>query len=212
MKSFVAFLLLLTPFSLFAQNDWTLQKDKDNIKVYTKKMEGYHLKASKATSVLETTIPRLVALMMDADNFYKVVPTSKSSKLLKIVSDSERIYYVATEAPWPVSDRDGVYSMTFSQNPTTKAVTINVGCLPDFIPEKKSYVRVPRSEGWWRFTPLSDGKVEVAYQNVTDPGGSIPAWLANSSAINIPFETIQKLRERVTLDQYKGQTFTFLEK
>ena len=212
MRSFLTFLILLSGFSIFAQDNWELRKNKDNIKVYTKKVEGFSMKAFKATSVLETTIPRLVAVMMDADNFYKVVPTSKSSKLLKIVSDSERIYYVSSDAPWPVSDRDGIYSMKFSQDPNTKAVTIEVGCLPDYIAKNDGYVRVPASEGLWRFTPFSDGKVEVYYQNVSDPGGSIPTWLANSSVINIPFETIKNLEERVAMKEYDGQTFSFLEK
>ena len=96
--------LFLTVFSLlafniiFAQQDWELRKNEDNIKVFTKKKKGYPLKASKVTTVMETTLPRLVAVLMDADNFYKVVPTSKNSKLLKIISDSERIYYVSTKS------------------------------------------------------------------------------------------------------------------
>jgi len=212
MRSIFAFLLLLICNSIIAQNNWELQKDEDNIKVYTRNAEGYSLKASKVTSVLETTIPRLVAVLMDADNFYKVIPTSKSSELLKIINDSERIYYIITDAPWPVTDRDGIYKMTFSQNPTSKVVSVNVVNLPDYIPKKDDHVRVPASEGLWKFTPLSQGKVEVFYQSVAAPGGHIPAWLANSRVVNIPFETIQNLKKPVTLEQYDGQTFSFLEK
>lgn len=210
MRSLLTLLSIFTFTSIFAQDGWELQKDRDNIKVYTKKVEGYSLKASKATSVFETTIPRLVAVLMDADNFYKVIPISKSSKLLKIVNDSERIYYVSTDAPWPVSDRDGIYSMKFSQNPNSKVVSVEVGCLPDYIPKKENHVRVPASEGIWKFTPLSNGKIEVTYENVSDPGGSIPDWLANTSAVNIPFGTIENLKERVALKQYEGQSFSFL--
>ncbi len=211
MRLFPAFCLLFTFSSIIAQENWKLQKDKDNIKVYTKKMEGYDLKASKVISVLETTIPQLVAVLMDADNFYKVIPTSKSSKLLKKFSDSERVYYVRTDAPWPANDRDGIYSLKFSQNPNSKVVLVTIGCLPNLIPKSEGYVRVPASEGFWQFTSLSKGKVEVIYQNVSDPGGSVPAWLANSSVVDIPFETIKNLKERVALAQYEGQSFSFLE-
>lgn len=212
MKSVFAFLLVFTFSSNTAQDSWVLQKDKDNIRVYTKKVEGYEVKASKVTTVLETTVHRLVAVLLDADNFYKVIASSKSSKLLKIVSDTERIYYVSTDAPWPVSDRDGVYSMKFSQDPKTKTVTVKVGCLPDYIPQIADHVRVPASEGIWKFTPLNNGKVEASYEYVADPGGSIPAWLANSSAVDLPFETFKNLKERVALEQYNGQVFSFLNK
>jgi len=150
-------------------------------------------------------------VLMDADNFYKVIPTSKSSKLLKKVNDSERIYYVNTKAPWPVTDRDGVYSMNFSQDPKTKVVTVIVENLADYYPEQEGHIRVPASEGLWIFKPLPNGKVEITYEYVADPGGSIPTWLANSSAVNIPFETIINLKKRVALEQYEGQSFTFLD-
>jgi len=211
MRLILAFLLLLTFSSIFAQDNWELRKDKDGIKVYTKQMDGYSIKGSKVTSVLETTISRIVAVMMDADNFYKLIPDSKSSKLLKAVSDNERIYYVSTDAPWPVTDRDGIYTMKFSQNPSSKVLTISVNCLPEYIPEKEDYVRVPRTEGTWKFTPLSNGKTEVFYQYVAEPGGSIPAWLANTSVVNMPFDTIKNLKERTAMKQYEGQTFSFLK-
>ena len=212
MGIFLPFLFTLTFSILSAQDNWELQKDKDNIKVYTRKVEGYDIKASKAIAIMETTIPRLVAVLMDASNYHKVIASSKSSKLLKIVSESERIYYVSTDAPWPVTDRDGIYSLKFSQDISTKIVTITFTGLPDFIPEKEGYVRVHDSKGLWTFSPLSNGKVEVTYEYVADPGGSIPAWLANTSAVNIPFDTMQNLKERAALPQYEGQNFSFLAK
>ena len=210
MKYYLVILFAICFLPAFTQTDWELRKDEDNIKVYTKKKEGYSIKASKVITVMETTLPVLVAIMMDAENFYKVVPTSKSSKLLKKVSENEFIYYVATKAPWPVSDRDGVYSMNFSQDPNTKTVKIKVGNIPDFYPVQDDHIRVPASEGLWQFKPLGNGKVEIIYESVADAGGSIPAWLANSSVVNIPFGTIENLRELVKLEKYKGQTFSFL--
>ena len=130
-------LFSLSTVILAAQNNWELRKDEDNIKVYTKEVKGYSIKASKVTSVLETTLSQLVAVLMDAENFYKVIPTSKSSKLLKKTSDNKRIYYVSTKAPWPVTDRDGVYAMNFSQDSKTKVVTVVVENLADYYPEQE---------------------------------------------------------------------------
>ena len=210
MRYYLSFLILFFLSSIYSQDNWELRKDKDNIKVYTKKIDGYSIKASKVTSTLETSIHRLVAVMMDADNFYKIIATSKSSKLLKVVNESKRIYYVSTEAPWPVTDRDGVYAMNFYQDPATKTVSIKVECLPDYIPKKDNHIRVPASEGLWKFTPLNNGKVKVTYEYVAEPGGSIPAWLAARSVVNIPFETIKNLQKRAALAQYEGQDFAFL--
>ena len=38
----------------------------------------------------------------------------------------------------------------------------------------------------------------VEYQAHVEPGGSMPAWLANKFVVDAPFETIRDLRELVT--------------
>ncbi|MFO6080183.1 START domain-containing protein, partial [Pseudomonas aeruginosa] len=47
-------------------------------------------------------------------------------------------------------------------------------------PEEKGQIRVPKLVGEWKLQPKGQGVTEVTYQVETEPGGSIPSWLANS--------------------------------
>ena len=42
--------------------------------------------------------------------------------------------------------------------------------------------------------PKGDNLTEVTYQVHTEPGGSVPSWLANSFVVDAPFNTLSGLR------------------
>ena len=63
------------------------------------------------------------------------------------------------------------------------------------IPEEKGFVRVAQVEGYWKFVPKGDNLTEVTYQVHTEPGGSVPSWLANKFVVDAPFNTLKALKE-----------------
>ena len=67
--------------------------------------------------------------------------------------------------------------------------------LPDFIPQKKGVVRVNRSEGFWEFTDMGDGRVRVIQQSVADIGGAVPDWVVNSTIVEGPFEIFRTMKK-----------------
>ena len=67
---------------------------------------------------------------------------------------------------------------------------------PAYLPEAAGYVRVAEVSGFWKLEPKGVGEVEVTYQLHTEPGGSVPSWLANSFVVDAPFNTLKAMRER----------------
>jgi hypothetical protein len=56
-------------------------------------------------------------------------------------------------------------------------------------------VRVERSDGAWRFLPVDGGRRTLArYELATDPGGSIPRWLARRAQIAGILAAFEELR------------------
>ncbi|MGH8352275.1 MAG: START domain-containing protein, partial [Pseudomonas sp.] len=51
-------------------------------------------------------------------------------------------------------------------------------------------------EGLWKLVPMGGGEVEVTYQVHSEPGGSVPSWLANSFVVDAPYNTLAALRAR----------------
>ena len=46
----------------------------------------------------------------------------------------------------------------------------------------------------WTVTPEAEGRTRVVFEMHLEPGGGIPAWLANSRVVDSPFETLKNLR------------------
>src|SRR5690606_29808037 len=87
--------------------------------------------------------------------------------------------------------------------PASKTVTVHVVNKADLLPPNKDYVRIPQMQGRFAFAPTGKGKeVEITYELIMDPGGYIPAWIANIVLKDIPYFTLEKLRRVVERPEY----------
>ena len=211
MKLFSTICCLIVLACYSPNSDWELSKEKDQIVVYTRKVPGSSFKAFKGMATYQTKMSTLIAVFMDIPKLVDWLPRAGESRLLEHPKPNKRIYYLLSDAPWPVSDRDGIYSSEFIQDPKTKAVTVKVGCHPDYLPTEKGRVRIRQTQGYWKFTPKANGMIEVIYENHAEPGGNIPAWLANSSAVDIPFNSLKNLRKQLQRPEYQNQSYSFIQ-
>lgn len=175
----------------FAQGDWSLAKDAEGIKVYVRNVANSPLREFKGEVQLKTTPESVVRVLRDADAFRKWMPDVAASELLK-ATDTEQFHYLENKAPWPVSNRDGIYHFTYSQA-GDGTVTIRVEAVPDYMPLRDGKVRIPQANGQWKLVPVAEG-VNVTYQMHASTGGSIPNWLANRTVVDTPYGTLKALR------------------
>lgn len=201
------FTLFFTHLS-FSQN-WTLAKNEDGIKVYTRQIEGSSLKEFKGETQIKGTIESFVALLRDVPNFHLFFESAMNPKLLKLQGDTLQIHYLQTKAPWPVSNRDGVYQYLYQYNANQKELLVGLKALPTYSKKEADFVRVPEASGFWKAKQVTSTEISVVYQLHANPGGSLPAWLANSSSIDLPFNTLTKLKERIVLKQYQNKKLPF---
>lgn len=176
----------------FAQEAWSLAKDAEGIKVYVRNVEGSPLREFRGETQLKATPDDVVKVLRDADAFRKWMPDVAASELLK-ATDTEQFHYLDNKAPWPVSNRDGVYHFTYSKA-ADGTVTIRVEAVPDYLPLRAGKVRIPQANGQWKLVPSTDG-VNITYQMHASPGGAIPNWLANQTVVDTPYGTLKALRD-----------------
>ena len=156
---------------------WRLVKDEDGIQVYLHKVAGSGYQAYRGVATLNTDVQTLLKLQDDVDASCAWIHSCRQQRLVS--SDPrDSVVRVATER-----GADG-------------SVTRLLHGAADHLPEQKGFIRVSKLEGFWRFTPKGAGQVEVVYQVHTEPGGSVPPWLANSFVVDAPYETLSALRER----------------
>ncbi|MDR6961666.1 hypothetical protein J2W43_005680 [Pseudomonas brassicacearum] len=174
--------------------DWQVVKEQDGIKVSLSEVAGSKYKAYQGVTVMKTTMPKLRALQEDVSGACAWIHECKSQKLLKHEGDKSWTY-TQFNTPWPVKSRDSVLEVTTVEG-TDGSLTRNLKGVPKYLPEEPDYVRVTQVEGFWKFVPKGAGQVEVTYQVHTDPGGSVPSWLANKFVVDAPFNTLKALKER----------------
>ena len=118
-----------------------------------------------------------------------------------------------TQLPWPLNDREAVLEARVEQtiSPELEGITVYLNNRPNLLPANDRYVRFPEMEGIFQITRVADDEAEVVYQLVLDPGGYIPAWLANVLLRDAPYFTLERLRRIIALQEYQNRFFDYLE-
>lgn len=210
MKQIIALLIgFISILNINAQADWELKKDKDGIKVYLREVEGSDIQEYKAEAILEGKVSSFIAVMKDVNSYPELYEHAKEVKLIN-ENDTFHVHYIATNTPWPVKDRDAVYSSTYRQYYDTKLVRIDMKIEEGYMEPNDDYVRMEKATGYWLFFQIEPNRVEVTYQMHAEPGGNIPDWVINMFLVDTPFEDMKMLQERAQLEQYQNQKFDFL--
>lgn len=203
--------LLVTCQTSFAQTSWKLEKDKNDIKIYTSALTGSKVKAVKVECEIQARPSQLVALLLDIDAAPEWVYHTKSAKLVKRVSPSELYYYSEVILPWPVQNRDFIAHLTVTQDQESRIVTVDGPAVSGFVPEKKGIVRIDNSKGKWIIIPAGKDKVRISYTLHVDPGGTLPAWLVNMFAAEGPSHIFEQLKLQVSKQKYKNIHLPFIQ-
>lgn len=209
MNRLIIIFLIFQSSVLFSQEEWDLNKDLDEIKVYTKKEEGYSFKTFKTITVVNGTVHQFVEALADVENFPNWGHNIKSAKSLEKKGDTLQIYYSVAKAPFPYKDRDGIYLNRFRWLSKTKTLHVDIEVLDDYLEVTEKYVRV-KGNGYWKVSVLPLNKIEIVFSMQIDPGGNVPSWLANMFVDGTPYHTMLNLKKIIESNSYKKE-FDFID-
>ena len=196
-KFLLLILLLKIP---FPESDWNLKKDKDGIKIYTRSIEGSSFDEFRGITTIEnSSLEEVLSVIFDVKNYETLFPDCMNPKVLKQDGKYYDIHYIQVKAPWPVKNRDTVYEQKAVVDENGKHAFVSLKPLPDFIAEDKDFVRIREGSGFWELDEDEGNNVKVTYQFHGEPGGDIPAWLANSFVVTQPFQTLVNLKNRLKI-------------
>jgi hypothetical protein len=209
MRLFLSFIIVIISFPTFSQGEWELRKEDEGIKVYTREVEGSKIQEYKAEALVDASLSEIVAVLKDVENHDKLFSHNIVNELLE-QTDTFQVQYSVTDIPWPMSDRDGVFSYRYKQDYFSKDVYVYIKAETGYVEENKKYVRISDAKGFWLLEPMDTKKVQVTFQMHANSGGNIPSWLINMFIVDSPLKDMKNLRERVKLDRYTDQKFDFL--
>jgi hypothetical protein len=188
-------LILVNP---FPEPEWNLKKDKDGIKIYIRDVEGSSFDEFMAiTTIEESTLNEVLTVILDVKNYESLFPDCMNPKVLKQDGEYYSIVYTQTKGPFAVKDRDSVFEQKNQIGNNGKYAKISLMSMPGYFAENKDFVRIRKGSGFWELEEDDNKNVKVIYQFHGEPGGEIPAWVANSFVVGQPFETLKNLKNRV---------------
>jgi len=200
--------------------NWKLVKHdrKKGIEIYLRVLSDGNIEF-KGITYIKTSLNSIVALFEDTDSLHKWLYKTKKVTILKRLNDKENYVYSIHNMPFLFSNRDSIVHTTVAQDPESYTVTIRGKATPDYLPEKKGFVRVRQVESFWRFEPQENGNVRIVFQGYGDPGGKILTKLYRSAFVSrffksflwkFPFRTIKEMKSIVKEKKYQAEKFSYI--
>lgn len=199
-------------FSVVAADDWneaTYDKEND-IRIFTRHVEGSDTLAFKAITHVTGRLTAGVALLQDAQRTKDWVFNCKIMEEIELISDTQGIYYMITNMPWPVKDRDSITETRVSQDQESLVVRVDMKARNDVFPSNDDFIRIKEMSGYWLFTPIEGNQIEVVYEAHADPGGGLPSWLVNSFLVDAPLNTLRGFRQLIGEEIYQKANRAFI--
>lgn len=191
--------------------DWERHGSEDGVVLESRQVAGSSLPEFRGSAVLAAPILEIAAIIDDLDRFCEWQKRCVGARQLQRTSDTERIFYTRTAAPWPLQDRDTVLRGKVSGLGENQDVVVRFDHLHDpRFPPHAGVVRMPTVSGHFRMTRIDDDHTRVEYQVRADPGGLVPAWAARLSARQVPRDTLAGLRRH--LPKMRGHYTAFVER
>jgi hypothetical protein len=190
--------ILLSAIALFSQTGWQKEFSKNGIDVYTRPIPGTSIKEFKGTGVIDGSIEEVNAILDNIPGLKNWMPDCLVSKVIEKKGSGHLIIYQVIKTPWPLEHRDFAFEtvITVSREKITR--TVKAVSHPS-VPKVDKYVRITDMTGEWilkRHGEAGD-KTYAEYRIKSDPGGNIPASIANSTSKKLPYETILGLRKQL---------------
>jgi len=192
-------------------SEWKLAKDEDGIKIYTLKTPGDAMLKMRTVMEGDYTLSQLVSQHIGVGDTLQVciewIPGCKDFKRIMSYNPARGydrdMWRVAV--PGPFADRELLISTIFHQDKQTKAVTLDVVSMPNSLPPTPGVVRIERMHNQWTYTPMPNGKVQVAL--IQDVGfsdvGFVPYLLLNMNLVNDSYKFFTTtLRRTLQEDKY----------
>jgi len=193
--AFMSLILMFLSIILLGQEEeWSLAKDKNGIKVYTRMEEGSDFKEYRGECLVKVDFKKIKAILLDLEDYPSWVNDCDEVTIIK-EEPGLIIYHVIYAVPWPFMDRDVVSRMNIYM--TADTLELSEREAPGVLEEYDEYVRMPENYTRTRIVRLNETEVYYTTEGYFNPGGSLPKWLVNSFISDGPYKAMSSLKKLV---------------
>jgi hypothetical protein len=204
--SVVAVALFMGCAAFSAENDsgWSVVSQSADLTIRERAHEGSRRREVKAVGTIDVAPDVVMRVLEDVGEFPRFMPYVLEALVLP-ASGEGRLVYQRISAPL-VEDRD--YTLRI-RSETQRAKDGAVAFVQRWTTanelgpaEKRGVVRVRVAEGSWLLEPAGNGRTMATYTSFSDPGGKLPAFVANKAAKESVRKLFAAIRKQARLPKY----------
>jgi len=189
---------LLSIQSLEGQEDnsegWEFVREKDNVKVYRKEVGDRT--AFRGIGIIEGTPEKLVGIIHNPKRWKFWIDDLDEGKLLEKKSDFHFVFLQEIDAMWPVKNREIVFESIVSRVGPSQ-ILLEMKSVNHPKAPANSNVRAKVTFTRYRIDPLEGNRMQVTFENLSDPGGRIPDFMVDWASKSFPVSIIEGLRKEM---------------
>jgi START domain len=183
--------------SLFGQNNWILQKEKDGIKISTRHAVSSQFDDVHVEVDLPGNIEQMKSILIDISHYKDWSYAMKKSVLIKQLGPGKLIYYSEIEVPWPATNRYFYANFDLKEDSLRRSIKVISLNLPDYLPASKDLLQVTFVKGLWNISTISKKAIHIDYILELNPDGNLPSWVLNLFSTKGPLETFENIRQKM---------------
>ncbi|MBJ80839.1 MAG: cyclase [Myxococcales bacterium] len=189
-------LMTCISWSVSAASQWEKASESDGLTIWSRDVGNDRVREIKVETVLDFPAERVWNVVRDVNNFSEFMPYVIEAKIIKKVDEKNWYQYQRLDPPL-VDMRDYVLKVTTENKPPEATYYLRWAAEHEIGPKpREDAVRLKLCDGSWTLKALGPNRTHLTYWLYTDPGGSIPGWVARkANTVSLP-DLIASVRNR----------------
>ena len=176
-------------------DDWKFLRERKDVKVYEKEVGDRS--AFKGIGIIEGTPEKLVGIIHNPKRWKFWIDDLDEGKLLEKKSDFHFVFLQEIDAMWPVKNREIVFESIISRVGPSQILLEMKSVNHPRAPIKSGRVRAKVTYTRYRIDPLEGNRMQVTFENLSDPEGRIPNFMVDWASKSFPVSIIEGLRKEM---------------
>ena len=202
---FVCTLLISDHAAIGAEGKWVFIEKNQGVTMHSRKVAGHAESEFRGSSSIDQPVEVVGAVLADIPSFtrwfYKCIQARKIPD--KTSTDLNFLLYIVIETPWPLWDRDVVYTTRTKIDIASGKIRVQGKAHQDSsVPIRKDYVRITDSELQWSLERLDANRTQVTFSKRINAGGNIGSYLSDAGCRKTIFNSLINMREIASDPQY----------
>ena len=152
--------------------------------------------AFRGVGIIEGSPEKLVGIINNPSRWKFWIDDLDEGKLLEKKSDFHFVFLQEIDAMWPVKNREIVFESIVSRVGPSQ-ILVEMKSVNHPKAPKNSNVRAKVTYTRYRIDPLEGNRMQVTFENLSDPGGKIPNFMVDWASKSFPVTIIEGLREEM---------------